>query len=76
MPSVQIKHVPDDTHAVLRRRAAARHQSLQEYLLQLLNDQANQMTMEEWVERVSSRRGGSLSGEEAAAIIRRDRDSH
>ena len=30
--SVQIKAVPDDTHRVLRRRAAEAHQSLQEYL--------------------------------------------
>ena len=33
MPSVQIKDVPEGTHAVLRQRAAAAHQSLQEYLL-------------------------------------------
>jgi len=29
---VQIKDVPEQTHAVLRQRAAAAHQSLQEYL--------------------------------------------
>jgi hypothetical protein len=29
MPSVQIKDVPADTHAVLRRRAAEANQSLQ-----------------------------------------------
>jgi plasmid stability protein len=32
MPSVQIKDVPERTHAVLRQRAAAAHQSLQAYL--------------------------------------------
>ena len=32
MPSVQIKDVPESTHAVLRQRAAAAYQSLQEYL--------------------------------------------
>jgi hypothetical protein len=31
MPSIQIKDVPEQTHAVLRRRAAAAHQSLPEY---------------------------------------------
>jgi hypothetical protein len=41
MPSVQIKDVPTDTHAVLRRRAAAAHQSLQEYLRNQLIDQAS-----------------------------------
>ena len=32
MTSVQIKDVPEETHRVLRRRAAEAHQSLQEYL--------------------------------------------
>jgi plasmid stability protein len=32
MVSIQIKGVPEETHAVLRRRAAMAHQSLQEYL--------------------------------------------
>jgi antitoxin FitA len=32
MPSVQIKDVPERTHATLRLRAAAPCQSLQEYL--------------------------------------------
>ena len=33
MTNVQIKGVPEETHAVLRQRAANAHQSLQEYLL-------------------------------------------
>jgi hypothetical protein len=41
MPSVQIKDVPTDTHAVLRRRAAAAHQSLQAYLRNQLIEQAS-----------------------------------
>ena len=32
MATVQIKGVPEATHAELRRRAAEAHQSLQEYL--------------------------------------------
>ncbi|WP_415170118.1 FitA-like ribbon-helix-helix domain-containing protein [Nocardioides sp.] len=32
MPTIQIKHVPEATHAVLRRRADAAGQSLQEYM--------------------------------------------
>jgi antitoxin FitA len=32
MRCVQIKNVPERTHAVLRHRGAAAHQSLQEYL--------------------------------------------
>ena len=47
MPSVQIKDVPDETHAVLRRRAAAAHQSLQEYLLTRLIEDAARPTLDE-----------------------------
>ena len=42
MVSIQIKHVPEETHAVLTRRAAAAHQSLQEYLLAKLIEEAAQ----------------------------------
>ena len=41
MPSVQIKDVPTDTHAVLRRRATAAQQSLQDYLRNQLIEQAS-----------------------------------
>ena len=41
MPSVQIKDVPEETHAVLRRRAAEAHQSLQEYLRSRLIEEAS-----------------------------------
>ena len=51
MPSVQIKDVPDDTHRVLRERAARAHQSLQEYLRSRLIADANQPTLEEVFDR-------------------------
>ncbi len=44
MPSVQVKNVPAETHAVLRRRAAAEGRSLQEFLLWLLIDEAARPT--------------------------------
>ena len=75
MPSVQIKNVPAETHAVLRRRAAARHQSLQEYLLELLTEQARQAPIDEWLDRVASRSGGSAPTDEVVALIRAERDS-
>lgn len=76
MPSIQIKNVPVETHQLLRRRAAARHQSLQEYLLLMLTKQAREEPIEEWVERLSERARGSLTFEEAAAVVRADRDRH
>lgn len=74
MPSVQIKNVPDDVHRVLRRRAGDAGQSLQEYLLARLVEDARKPSLEEVLERVSHRSGGSLSLSEAAAAVREDRD--
>jgi hypothetical protein len=57
MTSIQIKGVPERTHAVLRKRAAAAHQSLQEYLLQHLIEEADRPTLDEVLERAASRSG-------------------
>ena len=74
MPSVQIKDVPDHTHAVLRRRAALAHQSLQEYLRMRLIEEAATPTVDEVLERAGGRAGGRVSFAEAADIIAQDRD--
>jgi len=55
MATIQIKHVPEETHAVLRRRAEAAGKSLQEYMLALLNQEAARPTMAEAVERIEHR---------------------
>jgi plasmid stability protein len=73
MPSVQIKDVPADTHAVLRRRAAAAHQSLQEYLRSRLIEEAASPTLEEVLERAGGRSGGSLPFSSATELLREDR---
>jgi antitoxin FitA len=75
MVSVQIKNVPEETHAVLRRRAAAAHQSLQEYLRSRLIEEASRPTMDEVLDRIDRRTGSSLTPAEAAELIRADRDS-
>jgi len=71
---VQIKDVPVETHAVLRRRAAASHQSLQEYLLRRLIEEASRPTVDEVLARAGGRAGGSVSFREAAAMLQDDRD--
>ncbi|HZZ97739.1 MAG TPA: hypothetical protein VFE19_12010 [Jatrophihabitantaceae bacterium] len=73
MPSVQIKDVPEDTHAVLRRRAAAAHQSLQEYLRSRLIEEAAQPTLDEVLARAGGRSGGSVTMKAAVAALREDR---
>ncbi len=75
MPTVQIKDVPDEIHQVLRRRAAVRGQSQQEYLLALLVEHANTLTIEEIEERAAQRSGGNLSLAFATELIRAERDA-
>ena len=74
MPSVQIKDVPDETHAVLRRRAALAHQSLQEYLLAKLVEEASTPSLDEVLDRAGGRAGGSLSFRDAVEAVHDDRD--
>lgn len=58
MPSIQVKDVPDDVHATLRRRAAAAGMSLQEYLLGRLVEDAQTPTLDEVLDRAGGRAGG------------------
>ena len=74
MPSVQIKDGPEQTHAVLRQRAAAAHQSLQEYLRARLIEEASEPTLEEVLDRAGGRSGGSVPVTKAVSTLRSDRD--
>ncbi len=74
MTSVQIKDVPEATHVVLRQRAARAHQSLQEYLLSRLIEDAAAPTLEEVLERAGRRSGGSVPFRTAVQQVREDRD--
>ena len=74
MPNVQIKNVPPEAHAVLRARAAAAHQSLQEYLLEALVEQASRPTLDEVLDRAARTSGGRASRRAVIAAIRADRD--
>lgn len=74
MPSIQVKDVPNETHAVLRRRAAAANQSLQEYLLSRLISDASRPTVDEVLDRASQRTGGVVPLKVSAKAVRGDRD--
>lgn len=73
MPSVQIKNVPDEVHRVVRRRAAEAGQSLQEYLLARLVEDAGRPTLDEALRRVGDRSGGNVPLAEAARAVRTER---
>ncbi len=75
MPSIQVKDVPDDVHATLRRRAAAAGMSLQEYLLGRLVEDAHQPTLDEVLDRAGGRAGGRAPLAGAAKAVRADRDA-
>lgn len=75
MPSVQIKNVPPDVHRLLRRRAAAAGQSLQEYLLERLTSDAREERLEEVLDRAAGRAGGSVPLSFAAQALRSERES-
>ncbi len=75
MPSIQVKDVPDEVHATLRKRAAAARMSLQEYLLAHLVAEATQPTLEEVLERAGQRAGGRVTTRDAVKAVRADRDS-
>ncbi|ORW00319.1 FitA-like ribbon-helix-helix domain-containing protein [Mycobacterium kyorinense] len=74
MPSVQIKDVPEETHRVLRERAARAHQSLQEYLRSRLIAEAAQPTLDEVLDHVAIRKGGSVSFRSAVEHLREQGD--
>lgn len=80
MATIQIKHVPAQTHAVLTRRAKAAGQSLQQYLLAKLIEEAAHPTNAEIFDEIEAefeREGGGpqISLEEITRMIREDRDS-
>jgi plasmid stability protein len=73
--NVTIRDLPEDIHRVLRERAAASGQSMQEYLVGRLRDMTARPTMEEWVADVeANRHGGRIGLDEAAQLIRTERD--
>jgi hypothetical protein len=74
MPSIQIKDVPADTHAILRRRAALANQSLQEFLLARLIEEASSPSLQEVLDRAGGDSGGSVTFRTATEAVRDDRD--
>ena len=75
MASIQVKNVPSDVHQTLRRRAGGAGQSLQEYLLNLLCQQARTPTLTEVLDRAGGRAGGDIGREAAVAAVRAERDA-
>jgi plasmid stability protein len=75
--NVQIRNVPDDAVATIKRRAAAAGLSMSEYLRREIVRLAGRPTVAELLERAAERWGPSgLTADEIVAGIREDRESH
>jgi len=74
MPTIQVKDVPEQTHRILRLRAAEAHQSLQEYLRAKLIAEASKPTLDEVLDRIDHRSGGRAPLKTTTELIRDDRD--
>ena len=70
---VQIRHMPEKMHRVLKSRAAQAGISLSAYLLQELKKSADRPTHEELVERIR-RRAPLFAGFDSVAAIREARE--
>ena len=76
MASIQIRNVPPKLHQELRRRAAAKGVSLQEYLLGEIASIAETPTIDEVIARIRRRELYSFeeSSADTLAALRRERD--
>ncbi len=75
MKSIQIRNVPDTVCSALKRKAAEEGLSLQEYLLAQVRDLASRPSVREVLRRAAGRGGVEMSFEEAAELVRADRDA-
>jgi plasmid stability protein len=73
MKTLQIRHVPDEVHRILKARAALAGMSLSEYMLAELRRTTQQPTRDEVLESLRRRERADLPVP-AADIVRESRD--
>ena len=76
MTAILVRDLPDDVHTVLRRRASAAGQSLQQYVLATLTQVARTPSLDEVLARIDQYRGGRVGLQTAVEDLddsRRDR---
>lgn len=52
MPHLQVKNVPEETYADLRRRAQAEGTTIRDYVLRVLQRELARPSLQEWLRRV------------------------
>jgi plasmid stability protein len=72
---LQIRDVPEETRRALKARAAARGQSLNAYLLELVEEDVARPTVAEVLERAASRaERATVSASQIIDVARAERD--
>jgi antitoxin FitA len=74
MGDVQVKGVPEDVHAELRRRAAAQGRTVRDYLLDLIIRDQRRPTRVEWLARLHQLSPADASGAELVREARLERE--
>jgi antitoxin FitA len=64
MGAIQVKDVPEELHAALRRRAIQEGMSLADYVLDLIRRDLGLPSRREWLERLATREPVDISREE------------
>lgn len=73
MATLQIKHVPEELHAELRRRAEDKRQSLRDYVLKVLEREVGRPSIEAWLRDVQANESVT-AGPSSADLVRGARD--
>jgi antitoxin FitA len=69
MGAIQVKDVPEELHAALRRRATQEGMSLADYVLDLIRRDLGLPSRREWFERLATREPVNLRPGEAAEAL-------
>ena len=69
MGAIQVKDVPEELHAALRRRAIQEGMTLADYVLDLIRRDLGIPSRREWFERLATREPGNLRPGEAAEAL-------
>jgi len=73
MPNILVRDLPDEIHAALQRRAQRRGQSLQQYLAGELRRLAERPSLDEVLDDVDRRQGGTVGLGQAVEDLAEER---
>ena len=75
MSNLQVRHVADDMHDELRRRAAQQGVSISDYLLDLIRRDLQRPVRSQWLDDVARMPGNTVSREAVIGAIADGRDA-